>query len=130
VTPKDLSPGARKQLAAWRAAIRWPRAVEVALAEVELTFSEYLVLQAAALAIQSSVDAVPQTAIAELSGFDQATTSKQVKKLEARGLLDRSIDGVDGRRWRVLVTGRGLKVLRRASARVDAGTRSVERTRG
>ena len=106
--------------ALWHAAMRWQRAIDAALRPLELTHTQYLVLVSTARAIREQGDAVAQSAIAERAGLDQATTSTLIRKLDSRGLLDRGIDGVDGRRWRVILTQRGQRTLDRATALVEA----------
>ena len=100
--------------------MRWQRAVDTALRPLELTHTQYLVLASAARAIAERGDAVAQLAIAESAELDRATVSALVRKLEDRGLLDRGIDGEDGRRWRVTLTQRGRRMLEKATSRVEA----------
>jgi DNA-binding MarR family transcriptional regulator len=104
----------------WRAAMRWQRAIDAALRPLELTHTQYLVLAAAARAIREQGDAVAQVAIAESAELDRASVSILVGKLETRGLFDRDMDATDGRRWRVLLTHRGLTVLAKATSLVEA----------
>jgi DNA-binding MarR family transcriptional regulator len=100
--------------------MRWQRAIDAALRPLRLTHTQYLVLASAARAIREERDAVAQSAIAQSAGLDRATTSTVVRALETRGLLDRGIDGVDGRRWRVILTQRGRNLLAKATSRVEA----------
>ena len=101
--------------------MRWQRAVDAALRPLGLTHTQYLVLASAAAAIsEQGDDAVPQHAIAESAELDRVTTSVLVRKLEARGLLDRGNDATDGRKWRVMLTQRGQSTLKKASLLVEA----------
>ena len=113
------SPAARG-FALWQAAMRWQRGIDAALHPLGLTHTQYLVLASAARAIREQNDAVAQFTIAESAGPDSTTTSALMRKLACRGLVDRGIDGFDGRRWRVLLTARGRSVLAEASAVVEA----------
>jgi MarR family transcriptional regulator, organic hydroperoxide resistance regulator len=103
----------------WRAAMRWQRAIDAALRPLELTHTQYLVLFSAARVIREHGDAVAQRAIAESAELDPATTSILVRKLEERGLLDRDINGVDGRSRRVILTRRGERMLEKATTLVE-----------
>jgi MarR family transcriptional regulator, organic hydroperoxide resistance regulator len=114
------SPAAQQGFELWRAAMRWQRAVDAALRPLELTHTQYLVLASTARVIREKGDAVAQLAIAESAELDCATISTLVRKLETHGLLDRDIDAIDGRRWRVVLTQRGRTVLEKATERVDA----------
>lgn len=107
----------------WRAAMRWQRELDRALAALDLTHTQCLVLWAAAAAERAARDGVPQRAIAEAAGLDAATTSQIVRKLEDRGLLDRGPTFGDARAWRVLVTRSGAQLLRRATPLVRAAAR-------
>jgi DNA-binding MarR family transcriptional regulator len=106
--------------ALWRAAMRWQRAIDSVLRPLGLTHTQYLVLASTARAIREQGDAVAQFAIARSAGLDCATISTLARTLETRGLLDRGIDGLDGRRWRVLVTQRGRNLLEKATPLVEA----------
>jgi DNA-binding MarR family transcriptional regulator len=106
--------------------MRWQRAIDAALRPLGLTHTQYLVLASAARTIREQRDAVAQLAIAESAGLDGATTSILIRKLEARGLLDRGVDGTDGRRWRVLLTQRGRSTLEKAAALVEATATEIE----
>jgi DNA-binding MarR family transcriptional regulator len=100
--------------------MRWQRAINAALRPLQLTHTQYLVLASAARMIREHDDAVAQLTIAESAELDCATISNLVRKLESRGLLDRGIDSIDGRRWRVILTTRGQSMLVKATAIVEA----------
>jgi DNA-binding MarR family transcriptional regulator len=105
--------------------MRWQRAIDVALRPLDLTHTQYLVLASAAGAIREQGDAVTQNAIARSAELDRATISNLVRKLEARGLLDRGMDATDGRRWRVILTQRGQRMLEKATSLVEATAADV-----
>jgi DNA-binding MarR family transcriptional regulator len=104
----------------WRAAMRWQRAIDAALRPIDLTHTQYLVLASTARVIREQRDAVAQIAIAQSAELDRVTVSHLVRKLEARGLLDRGVDGTDARKWRVILTQRGERTLEKATAIVEA----------
>jgi DNA-binding MarR family transcriptional regulator len=112
----------------WRAAMRWQREIDAALAPLDLTHTQYLVLWAGAAAQQAARDAVAQRVVAETAGLDPATTSQIVRKLEARGLLDRKPTSGDARAWRVIVSTRGAELLRRAAPFVRAAARRTQKS--
>src|SRR5512133_909431 len=95
------SSAAARGFALWRAAMRWQRAIDTALRPLGLTHTQYLVLASTGRAFVEQGGAVAQVSIAESAELDRATTSTLVRKLEMRGLLGRSADVADGRRWRV-----------------------------
>lgn len=99
--------------------MRWQRTIDAALRPLGLTHTQYLVLASAASVVREHGDAVAQLAIAESAGLDNATISTLVRKLEGRGLLDRSADTSDRRRWRVMLTPRGKNLLQKAASLVD-----------
>lgn len=99
--------------------MRWQRSIDAALRPLGLTHTRFLVLDAAAQVYDERDDAVAQQDIAERAGLDRTTTSRIARRLEEDGLLDRGPDGVDARYWRVIVTGKGYELLRRAAPVVD-----------
>jgi DNA-binding MarR family transcriptional regulator len=57
-----------------------------------------------------------QTQLAAQAGTDPMMTSQVLRKLEARGLLDRSADANDTRARRPCLTSRGRELVARAIA--------------
>ena len=57
--------------------------------------------------------------------MDRATISQIVRKLEARGLVDRGPTFGDARAWRVIVGTRGKELLSRAIPLVRAAARRM-----
>jgi DNA-binding MarR family transcriptional regulator len=99
--------------------MRWQRAVDRALAPLDLTHSQYWVLQTTRY-LQEEVhnDAVSQQQIADAAQLDKATTSYLCRKLEAKGLLDRGDTHDDRRAWRVIVTSKARRLLAKAGPMV------------
>jgi DNA-binding MarR family transcriptional regulator len=102
-------------LSAWR----WRRLVEGALKSVELTFTQWLVLQATSDLIRESKNAVNQNAVATRTGLDRMTVSQVMTTLAKLGHVDRGPDAV-GRGYRIFVTASGRKALAQSKQRVDA----------
>jgi MarR family transcriptional regulator, organic hydroperoxide resistance regulator len=110
-----------KSFALWRSAMRWQRTVNAALRPVDLTHSQYMILDATDRCIHEKNDAVMQREIAEAAGLDESTTSSIVVRLEGKALLDRGVSGPGYERaWRVLLSDRGKATLRRARPLVAA----------
>ena len=103
----------------WRAAMRWQRAVDRSLSPVGMTHTQYLILSAARSAVDELGDAVSQRAIATHAGVDEVTASRLIRKLEARGWLDRGPTFGDLRAVRVIVTRSGRRILEQATSRLE-----------
>jgi DNA-binding MarR family transcriptional regulator len=71
------------------------------------------------LSALATVDKVGPIRLADLSALEQVsapTITRTIAELEARGLVDRSADPVDGRASLIAVTEAGLDAIRRARA--------------
>lgn len=115
---------AQRGRAAYLAAWRWRREVEHELKPLELTFTQWLVLDATASAIAELKDgdhAVSQKAVADVCELDAMTVSQVMGTLSLRGLVDRG-PSASGPAYRILVTARGLRTLQNATPRVNAAT--------
>ena len=89
-----------------------------------LTHTRYLVLLTLGRLQRETDDASMQRDVAEAAGLDKATTSSLVGALEERGWISRGIDGLDARRWRLIITPAGQRLLARATLLVEAASRS------
>jgi DNA-binding MarR family transcriptional regulator len=74
----------------WLAAMRWRRRVDVALARVDLSFSQWLVLDSIAALHRQTSDAVSQIQVARRLELGPASVSRLMTVLEQRGLVDRA----------------------------------------
>jgi DNA-binding MarR family transcriptional regulator len=102
----DLARGPYASPGFWlhHAALTWRQACEAGLGE--LTYPQFNVLSAVSLLTADSGPPTQQ----EVAGFariDRMMTSKLVHTLEERGLLTRSADAHDARRWRLALTDSG-----------------------
>ena len=61
-----------------------------------------------------------QLGLARQAGTDVKMTSEVLRKLEAKGLVVRTVDAGDTRARRLRVTGRGAELAVRAAAAVEA----------
>ena len=116
--------------AAYLAAWRWRREVETRLRVFELTFTQWLVLDATASAISQLGDddhAVSQSEVAETCELDAMTVSQVMGTLAARGLVDRGISAA-GRSYRIMLTDKGRRALQNAAASVRTATQRFRET--
>lgn len=109
--------------AAYLAAWRWRREVESRLRALDLTFTQWLVLDATASAISELEDdhAVSQREVAETCELDPMTVSQVMGTLSARGLVDRS-PSTTGRSYRIILSAAGRRTLQSAAASLRTAT--------
>ena len=102
----------------WHVTLRWQRAVTAALAPLGLTHVQFVLL-ASAWWLNSRGDEPNQLSLARQAGTDVKMTSEVLRKLEAKGLLVRTVDAADTRARRIQVTGRGGELARAAVIAVE-----------
>ncbi|MEU6238547.1 MarR family transcriptional regulator [Kitasatospora sp. NPDC047058] len=117
----------------WHATMRWQREIAAALAPFDLTHAQFVLL-ACAWWLNERGEVPNQQELARQAGTDVKMTSQLVRKLEAKGLLDRETDPQDTRARRLRITARGTELARSAVVeveRVDAAFfRPAERAAG
>lgn len=111
----DYSPG----FWLWHATLRWQRAVAATLAPFGLTHVQFVLL-ACAWWLNGHGVVPSQLELARQAGADVKMTSEVVRKLEAKGLLERETDPADTRTRRLRVTPEGKTLAKRAIKRVEA----------
>ena len=111
----DDSPG----FLLWHVTLRWQRAIAAALAPLDLTHVQFVLL-ATAWWLNSRGEQPNQLALARQAGTDVKMTSQVVRKLEAKGLIHRDVDTADTRARRLRVTGRGSDLAVQALAAVES----------
>jgi DNA-binding MarR family transcriptional regulator len=110
----DYSPG----FWLWHATLRWQREVTAALAPFGLTHVQFVLLSCAWWLNDHGV--VPnQLQLARQAGTDVKMTSQVVRKLAAKGLVERETDHADTRAKRLRVTDAGAALARSAIERVE-----------
>jgi DNA-binding MarR family transcriptional regulator len=116
VTPlqPDLSPG----FLLWHATLRWQRGIAAALAPLDLTHVQFVLL-ASTWWLNERGERPTQVALATHAGTDIKMTSQAIRSLEAKGLVERAIDPADARARRLRVTRRGARLAPRAIATVE-----------
>ena len=94
--------------------------MRLALAPHDLTHVQFVLL--ASLWWLEEHDGQPPTQVrlAAQAGTDPMMTSQVIRKLEARGLLERAIDPLDARTRRLQMTARACAVVATAVADVEA----------
>jgi DNA-binding MarR family transcriptional regulator len=102
----------------WHVTLRWQRAVTAALAPLGLTHVQFVLL-ASAWWLNSHGDEPNQLSLARQAGTDVKMTSEVLRKLEAKGLVVRTVDAADTRARRIRVTGRGGELARAAVTVVE-----------
>jgi DNA-binding MarR family transcriptional regulator len=110
----DDSPG----FLLWHATLRWQRGIAEALAPLDLTHVQFVLL-ACAWWLNEHGDPPNQVAVAAQAGTDVKMTSQVLRTLERKGLIDREVDAADTRARRVRVTERGAALAPRAIAVVE-----------
>jgi DNA-binding MarR family transcriptional regulator len=106
----------------WHATLRWQRGISQALAPLDLTHVQFVLL-ACTWWLNQQGQRPTQIALAAQAGTDVKMTSQVLRSLERKGLIAREVDSADTRALRLCVTRRGARLAPRAIAvveRVDA----------
>lgn len=110
----------------WRAARRFQVAAKRALAKTDMSFSEWLLLEALDELVRETGDAVSQQAVAARAGVSKVMASYWMTKLEQDCLLDRGL-GEDTRSYLLLLSEEGAEALARCREALGrAGLTDVE----
>ena len=97
----------------WRLATKWRVAVDRALAPLDLTHAQYVLL-AALRGLEQAGRQPSQRELADDTGLEALYVSKLARTLEAKGLLARRRDPHDTRAVRLTLTERGRETVRSA----------------
>jgi DNA-binding MarR family transcriptional regulator len=97
----------------WHATLRWQRGIAQALAPLDLTHVQFVLL-ACTWWLNEEGQHPSQIALAEFAGTDVKMTSQVVRSLERKDLVEREIDPADSRARRLRVTRRGARLAPRA----------------
>jgi DNA-binding MarR family transcriptional regulator len=103
----------------WHATLRWQRGIAQALAPLDLTHVQFVLL-ACTWWLNEQGAHPNQVAVAAQAGTDIKMTSQVLRSLERKGLIEREIDSIDTRARRVRVTNQGARLAPRAIAIVEA----------
>jgi DNA-binding MarR family transcriptional regulator len=111
----DQSPG----FLLWHVTLRWQREIAAALAPLLLTHVQFVLL-ATTWWLNSRGEDPNQLSVARQAGTDVKMASEVLRKLEAKGLIVRTVDAADTRARRLRVTDHGAELARQAVAIVEA----------
>lgn len=118
LSPED-SPG----FLLWHVTLRWQRDMAAALAPLDLTHVQFVLL-ASTWWLNQQGDRPNQLTLARWAGTDVKMTSQVLRTLEAKGLLMRTVDPDDTRARRLQVTETGAELAARAIDVVEAADRT------
>jgi DNA-binding MarR family transcriptional regulator len=102
----------------WHVTLRWQRMIAAALAPLDLTHVQFVLL-ATAWWLNSRGEDPNQLSLARQAGTDVKMTSEVLRKLEAKGLIVRTVDAADTRAKKLRVTDRGAERAIQAVAVVE-----------
>jgi DNA-binding MarR family transcriptional regulator len=102
----------------WHATLRWQRGIAQALAPLDLTHVQFVLL-ACTWWLNEQGERPTQIGLAAQAGTDIKMTSQVVRSLERKRLIDREVDAADTRARRLRVTKRGAELAVRAIAIVE-----------
>ena len=111
----DDSPG----FLLWHVTLRWQRDIAAALAPLDLTHVQFVLL-ATTWWLNSHGEDPNQLTLARQAGTDVKMTSQVLRKLETKGLIRRDVDTADTRAKRLHVTDRGAALAARAIVAVES----------
>jgi DNA-binding MarR family transcriptional regulator len=103
----------------WRVTLAWQRRLRAALEPHGLTHVQFVLLASLWWLGEREPEPPTQAALAAQAGTDPMMTSQVLRKLEARGLLDRTPDARDTRARRLQLTRAGRELVARALADVE-----------
>lgn len=109
----------------WQLAMRWQQALRPALAALDLTHAQFVLLASAAYlgtaAAEEGAQPAPvtQKLLAGHAKLDAVTTSEVLRTLEAKGLVERRPHPEDARARAVAVTKAGKALARKAIPAVE-----------
>jgi DNA-binding MarR family transcriptional regulator len=118
VTRYPQGPAASPGFLLWHLTLAWQRAVTAVLEPLGLTHVQFVLL-ACAWWLGSQGQVPNQLQLARQAGTDVKMTSQVLRRLEAKGLLERQVDPDDSRARRLHLTARGQRLARRAIAAVE-----------
>jgi DNA-binding MarR family transcriptional regulator len=120
VTPRQTPrhPNDSPGFSLWHATLRWQRGIAQALAPLNLTHVQFVLL-ACTWWLNEQGAHPNQVAVAAQAGTDIKMTSQVVRSLERKGLIQREVDSADTRARRLRVTRRGAELAPRAIAVVE-----------
>lgn len=114
-----LHPAESPGLLLWRVTLRWKREIVAALAPLDLTHAQFVLLASAWWLGAHRPELPSQREVAEQAGTDPMMTSQVLRALEGRGLLTREADPRDARSRRIRVSKAGAALAPQAIEAVE-----------
>jgi DNA-binding MarR family transcriptional regulator len=111
-------PAASPGFLLWHVTLAWQRAVTAALAPLDLTHVQFVLL-ACAWWLDDRGHTPNQLELAGQAGTDVKMTSEVVRRLETKVLIERTVDPVDTRARQLRPTPAGARLARRAIRAVE-----------
>ena len=105
----------------FRDAMAWRREAEKGLAGAGLTLTQWIVLDATRVLVQSTKDAVSQNDVAVHTDIDRMTVSQVMGNLAKAGLVDRGGDA-EGRAYRIFLTAKGERSAKLGAQRIETAS--------
>lgn len=112
-------PGESPGFLLWHATLRWQRAIADALAPLDLTHVQFVLL-ASVWWLNHRGERPSQVELATFAGTDVKMTSQVVRSLERKGQIERETDPSDTRALRLHVTASGARLAPQAIDAVEA----------
>lgn len=97
----------------WKLSSLWKRKIKEALSPFALTHTQYVILTVTHYLKQNNMDTSQKT-VSDFSNIDVMTTSKTIRLLEKKELVNRVSDENDTRAKTVALTSKGSAVLSEA----------------
>lgn len=104
----------------WRTTLSWQRRIRAALSPHDLTHVQFVLLASLWWLHDQGRQQPTQAQLAEQASTDLTMTSQVIRKLQARGLVQRQADRTDARAWRLRLTAAGGELLAVALPAVEA----------
>jgi DNA-binding MarR family transcriptional regulator len=114
----SAGPAASPGFLMWHVTHAWQRAVAAALGPMGLTHVQFVLL-ACVWWLEEQGCTSNQLQLARQAGTDVKMTSQVVRKLEAKGLIERTVDPADSRARRLRATPAGARFAQRAIVAVE-----------
>ena len=110
------SPGKSTGFSVWQLSNLWQRKIRERLDPHGVTHVQFLLLNCLATLNKNQPYAITQRMLSAFSGCDKMMTSKVLRTLESRKLVQRKNHHSDTRSRSLLLTAKGMEVLQQATA--------------
>ncbi len=118
VSPEDPTPPLVTGILVHGAALKWQAAAEAIVSEWGLTVTQYALLWGVGMLSRAELP-LTQVRLARHVGTDVMLTSKHVRELETKQLIERQPHPTDTRARNLVLTKQGLAVLKKATKAVS-----------